>query len=461
MPLPEAGRPGAVTAPTPALARPGPIRWPALSLRWRLTLLASGLLALALLLLSLLGGLALRNQSLNSAQRDLSLQYNVLAEAVRANLTGGLTAQVFVNLAESTAVSDARISRPGREPIEFGLHNMPDVVGQLGLFSNDDWIIRVGQVGNITVQVGSPLTLLRQTLRNYVFAFLPLTALIALLGGVLVYFTVGRALGPLTALTARVRDLDHPGEQHPVPGVELDDEVGQLARALDTSLRALEHTRTTERLFLAAASHELRTPVTALRAELEFALARARDAASYRDALRRTLHTTAHLERLAVNLLTLTRLRSVPARQERADLWAVAAEVVDRLMPLALQKGLSLDLTGAPSPVRGDALLLERVVENLTYNAIRYTQAGGVWVHVGGHELTVEDSGPGFPPDLQGRLFETERGFGVGLTLVRQVVEAHGAQLYLEGREGGGARARLVFPETVRVEVQERVAESV
>ena len=99
----------------PAATRPGRVRWPPLSLRWRLTLLASGLLALALLLLSLLGGLALRNQRLSSMQYDLNLQYNVLAEAVRAgsvsptvfwpvpNVDSGLVALRRRGLPETTA----------------------------------------------------------------------------------------------------------------------------------------------------------------------------------------------------------------------------------------------------------------------------------------------------------------------------------------------------------------------
>ncbi len=415
-----------------------------LSLRWRLTLLASVLIALALLALSLLGGAALKKQRLESLDRDLGVQWGVIAEAAREADDYVIPGRVLNELAASTEVSDARILRGRTEVWSVGFRAMPDATAFTGTLTVNGWRLRVGTVEGLTVEVGRPLSSLDQTLRDYTLAVVPLAVILALLGGSLVYFTVGRALAPLTLLTKRVGQLDSP---EAVPGLEREDEVGQLARALDRSLAALARTRETEKLFLAAASHELRTPVTALRAELEFALARARDANSYREALRRTMRTTAHLERLTVNLLTLTRLRSVPARQEAVDLWAVAADVVDRLMPLALGKGLSLDLLGEPGLVRGDPVLLDRLVENLTYNAIRYTSEGGVEVRVEAGRLRVEDSGPGFPPGLAERLFETTEGFGVGLSLVRQVVAAHGAALQLENRPEGGARAQVTFPE--------------
>ena len=423
----------------------------ALGLRWRLTLLASLLIALALLALSLLGGASLKKQRLESLDRDLNVQWGVIAEAAREADNYVIPGTVFKQLALSSEVSDARILRGRTEVWSVGFRAMPDVTAYTGTLSANGWRLRVGTVAGLTVEVGRPLSSLDQTLRDYTLAVVPLAVILALLGGSTVYFVVGRALAPLTQLTRRVGQLDSP---EPVPGLARRDEVGQLARALDGSLAALARTRETEKLFLAAASHELRTPVTALRAELEFALARARDAASYREALRRTMRTTAHLERLTVNLLTLTRLRSLPARQEPVDLWAVAADVVDRLMPLALAKGLSLDLAGAPSVVRGDPMLLERLVENLAYNAIRYTASGGVELRVEGAHLRVEDSGPGFPPGLAARLFESTEGFGVGLSLVRQVAAAHGASLRLENCPAGGARAEVIFSEADGPEAQ-------
>lgn len=430
-------------AASPAGAGARAARHAALTLRWRLTLLASCLIALALLGLVVAGAASLRKQRLDSLDRDLNVQWKVIAEAAREADDSLIPGSVLNELAASTEVSDARILRGPTVIWVVGFRPMPNVSNRSGTLSQDGWRLRVGTVEGLTVEVGRQLASLDQTQRDYLLAVLPLAAIIALLGGSLVYFTVGRTLRPLTLLTRRVRHLD---SREAVPGQELGDEVGALARALSASLAALEGTRETERLFLAAASHELRTPVTALRAELEFALARARDAESYRAALRRTLGTTAHLERLTVNLLTITRLRSIPVRHERVDLWAVAADVVDRLMLLALGKGLTLDLGGSPVTVTGDPMLLERLIENLVYNAIRYTETGGVEVRVEDGRLTVTDSGPGFPPGFAARLFESTGGSGVGLTLVRQVAGAHGAELSFENRAGGGAQVTVAFP---------------
>ena len=307
--------------------------------------------------------------------------------------------------------------------------------------------------GSLRVIVARSLAPLRRTITRYA-AVVGLTGLmLAALAGLVSAYAVRRALAPLETLATRVRRL---AAAEPVPGLAAADEVGDLARALDLSFAELREQREREARFLANASHELRTPVTALLTDLELTLSRPRPAEEQRAALARAARSAARLRELTADLLTLTRAGRAPARVP-TDVLTVAGDVVDRLQPLAVGKGLDLSLDGDHAVIQADPALLARLIENLVGNALKFTARGEVRVRVTsqalGAELTVEDTGVGLPSGTDA-LFEPFRrgdegraeGFGLGLAVVREVAEAHGGRARLERLGQGGTRARVALP---------------
>jgi len=216
-----------------------------------------------------------------------------------------------------------------------------------------------------------------------------------------------------------------------------------------------------QRAFVADAAHELRSPLTAVRLQLQL-LDRAPDEAARRTA---RVELGAAVERaihLVEQLLALARSEPQEVRSELqpVELEAVAADAIRDTRALALQRHIELQLTGAPNTeVRGDPEALRTLARNLVDNAVRYTPAGGqVRVRsvrdAAGVMLQVSDTGPGIPPAERARAFDRfyrranspAGGCGLGLAIVRAIAERHGARVTLEEAPGGGLQATVAFP---------------
>lgn len=425
-----------------------------MTLRNRLTLLTFSVLLLSLLAFAGLAGAVLWRVELGSIMRQIDAQADALW-AVQTTTPATLPTTAIDVLEENGITAAARIYQ-GQSLRWSGGADGPATLDPAFLAGREtqvtrrvgDYLIASRREGNVTVQVGRNLEPLESLLRRYAsIAALTLLAL-SILAGWFVARQVRHTLQPLEQLAGRVRHLDSPD---PVPALSEPDEVGSLARALDHSLSALRAEREHETLFLASASHELRTPVTAMLADLQHTLSRERPQTELRQALERTERTASRLRQLTGNLMNLTRAQRIPAGTDwpLVDLLNLAGEAVDLLQPLAMQRDHDLWLDGQPVLVRGDSTLLSGVLENLIGNAIKFTPEGGqILVNVepvpSGAQVTVQDSGPGFPPGTLTEAFvrgTTEvEGFGLGLAVVRQVVEAHGGTLELGQAADGGAR---------------------
>ncbi|MBB5234791.1 signal transduction histidine kinase [Deinococcus budaensis] len=430
----------------------------AMRLRPKLVLLSVGVTLLSLLALSGAVGLLLWRAEVAALTQAVSGQADALLDlAVRT--PGPLPAGAEALLYREGAASSARAFEDGRpvwtggtpDPALLALPPAPTAAVDRPL-RHRDLIVAVRRSGRDAVQVGRSLTPIRRTLERYGLVALGAGAGLAALAGLVTAWVVGATLRPLERLAARVRRL---GDPLPVPGVLARGEVGDLARALDLSLAELRDQREREALFLANASHELRTPVAALIADVQHARSRPRSPQELAAALARTERTALRLRELTGNLLSLTRARQAPSYTP-TDLLALAGDVVDRLHPLAAERGLDLLLDGEPAQARVDPDLVTRALENLVGNALKFTPRGEVRVSVhalGAYaELRVEDSGPGMPEGVE-TLFEPfargparQEGSGLGLTVVREVAQAHGGRVRLERRSQGGTRARLVLP---------------
>ncbi len=231
---------------------------------------------------------------------------------------------------------------------------------------------------------------------------------------------------------------------------------GELNRLLERLQRAFS----AQRAFIADAAHELRSPLTALRLQLQL-LDRARDEAERVEARARLGAAVERAIHLAEQLLALARSEPEAAIDfERVDLAAVAAEGIKDTHDLAVAKNIDLGLDAASDLyIQGNREALRTLVRNLVDNAVRYTPPGGsVQVRcsctLGEAVLEVNDTGPGIASADRERVFDRfyrraaaqEGGTGLGLAIVKAIAERHGAQVDLGEAPRGGLRVRVIFP---------------
>jgi two-component system sensor histidine kinase QseC len=287
-------------------------------------------------------------------------------------------------------------------------------------------------------EVASRASILWAVLRS---TLLPMALALPLLALAL-WWAIHHSVAPIRELGSALARR-RPDALEPLAVADAPAELAPMIAALNSLLERVAVLLESERRFTADASHELRTPIAAIRAQAQVALAEADDA-SRRQALLHTLEGCDRAIRLVDQLLTLSRLEasSTPALQD-LDLGALVRQVVADLAPQAVAKGQSLELQADNHcTLPGNATLLAVLVRNLVDNAVRYSPRGArvsVTVHgqSQGVALCVEDSGPGLAEDDRRRLGERffrvtgsgESGSGLGWSIVRRIAAVHGLRL--------------------------------
>jgi len=286
-----------------------------------------------------------------------------------------------------------------------------------------------------------------------------------LLAIVLGWAVAGRALRPLAEITATARRVsqDRLDERIALGGPH--DELRELADTFDDMLDRLAAAFASQRRFVANASHELRTPMTVLRAEVDVALADPDASVTELRAMGETVReATIETEQLLESLLTLARSEAGVDQRVAVDLGAAVARAVDLRRDEAAERGIALRVDApaeAPTLVDGDRRLLERLAANLVDNAVRHNVAGG-WVRVAlacdpdAVRLVVENGGDPIPDASAARLVEPFQrlarrgdgppGAGLGLSIVRAVAIAHGGGVDVRARPGGGLTVTVRLP---------------
>jgi signal transduction histidine kinase len=273
------------------------------------------------------------------------------------------------------------------------------------------------------------------------------------------WLLAGRALRPLRRITGAARRVsgENLGERIDLVGPA--DELKELADTFDGMLARLDTAFASQRHFVANASHELRTPLAIMRTELDVALA---DPDASEQELRRTgealRETIDRCERLLEGLLMLARSEGAAGKEEAVELSALAADCITDLRARAVELDLDVRDDLAPAWTRGEPSLLERMIANLVDNGIRHNERGG-FLEVSTRQergrtlVRVTNGGARIEPREAEALTEPFRrldrgrgGFGLGLSIVRSVVTAHGGTITVLARPAGGLEILVELP---------------
>jgi two-component system sensor histidine kinase VanS len=286
-------------------------------------------------------------------------------------------------------------------------------------------------------------------------------AIMTVLSGALGWLVAGRVLRPLRAMTATTRQISERNLHQRLALSGPRDELKDLADTIDGLLARLEAHVTEQQRFAANASHELRTPLAVTQTLLD--VARDDPNRDNGELVDRLHAVNARAIDLTEALLMLSRADQRSFVREHLDLSLVAEEATETLLPLAEERGLTIETSGEVTPTVGSQPLLLQLTTNLVHNAIVHNlpEGGTVWVRTGAHPesvvLTVENTGEQLTPQLVSTLGEPfqrgskrirtdHAGVGLGLALVKSITQAHDGTLTLTPRPAGGLRVTVQLP---------------
>lgn len=294
-----------------------------------------------------------------------------------------------------------------------------------------------------------PFIAQEQRLRWLLWGLLPIPIVLVGLGS---WFVATASLRPVNRMVTAVRDMSAHALDRRLP-TGLNDEVGRLAATFNLLLERLERSFQSLTRFTADASHELRSPLTALRTQGEIALARVRTPMEYQQVLGGMLEEIGRLEKMIDRLLKLARGDAglVSLAPRKLHLKRYLAEWVERYSALAEEKHLTFDLQGPAETINADPAIIDHAIANLLDNAIRHSPAGGrIVIETRATPQTVKiaicDQGPGIPHAERERVFDrfvrldvarTGTGAGLGLAMVKWACALHQGQVAVEDAAHG------------------------
>jgi signal transduction histidine kinase len=435
------------------------------TVRARITALST----LAVLAVLVVAGVALVAQqrrlltgNLDETLHERAVELLALGDDVPALITGlgedDTMAQVVVD--GEVVASSANIA--GLAPVVDVVPGQPEHVVTVARLPHEDSRFRL--LARSSSAGGSPRTVLvagtiddiDDSIATLTRSLLVAVPLVVLALAAILWWLVGRTLQPVEAIRSEVAEIGGSDLSRRVPVPAGDDEVARLARTMNEMLDRVDDATSRQRRFVADASHELRSPLTRMRAELEVDLARPAEAdllATHRSVLEETVG----LQQLTEDLLLAARAdagAAGPGREEPVDLDDLVVRAARRLRAAGR---VAADLTAvSAAQVRGDADQLARAIGNLADNAGRHARSSVAFSLVerdGVAVLTVTDDGPGVPEADRERIFERFSrvdqarsadggGSGLGLAIAREIAERHGGTLTL-APEGDASPAGL------------------
>ncbi len=323
----------------------------------------------------------------------------------------------------------------------------------------------VSNESRFLVEVGAPLRPIHNVLDRlllWLAAGFLLVIGVAVAGG---HWLVARSLSPVERIARSAEQITFHNLSERLPVAQTGDELERLSVALNHMITRLDEAFRHNRRFMADASHEMRTPLTIIRGELESVVGHAKFNEELREAIASALEEVERLTQIVESLFGLARLDAGEAQEqwERFDLARLVASTSEQMCLLAEDKQIALSCHAAqPVFVEGDRSRLKQVIVNLLDNAIKYTLAGGaIELKVSSSRdkaiLEVADTGVGIPAEEQPHVFERfyrvdktrsreVGGAGLGLAIVKSICSAHGGHVEVESVEGCGSTFRVELP---------------
>jgi len=454
-----------------------------MSLRWRITLWFGGSMAAILLGGGTMTYILLRHQLFERIDGGLHEELaDVLGEVQKGNdrqtMLGWLDRRFgrhegfdfqITDLAGERIFANDRLGER-RLPIPAGRGDQPeelfetfsvDGLGQYRIVTRS----ASGPDGPLVVQVARSLDVVGHELMEVLGALGIAGSLAMVLTAAGGYFLARRVLAPVDRMTAAANEIDARQIGRRLDVINRDDELGRLGQTLNHMLDRLERSFEEMQRFTADASHELRTPISVIRAEAEIALGKPLPEADKQELLGNILEECQRLAWITDQLLALCREDAgvTELHREPVDLSQLVRAVAETMRPLAEAKEQTLTaaVNGSLS-VNGDPARLRHVVYNLVDNAIKYTpNRGSVTLRVTAVDdhvrLVIEDTGIGIPdehlPHVFDRFYRVDKsrsraagGAGLGLSIVQSVVSAHGGKVEITSRPGEGTRCTVTVP---------------
>ncbi len=315
------------------------------------------------------------------------------------------------------------------------------------------------------LEVVAPLEQTEAVLDNFLRTFGMLVLLGTGVAWVLGWWLAGHAVRPVMEIIRQAESLDMSSPEHRMTARAETEELRRLVSVLNSMLGRIDTAFGNQRRFLADAGHEIKTPLTVLRGDVEVALRRERTSEEYKVVLEQTLQDLKDVSALADDLITLARSDSEGLQPRLTDvqLEPPLYRLANKYRTAAADAGVRLDVSVAQElVVRADPALLDRAVSNLIDNAIKYGADGGRVLLSATSEpdgqirISVADNGPGIPEDEADHLFERfyrgqtgrrcARGSGLGLAIVKAILESHGGRVYVDSETQRGTTVNLLLP---------------
>ena len=326
-------------------------------------------------------------------------------------------------------------------------------------------ILLEGKLINL-VQVGTSLAAVQETLRNLKIFLFTAVPSVLILAALFARFMARRALKPISRIIDTAREIGQGQElSKRIPVLKIKDELGQLALTFNEMMNRLENSFAQMRQFSSDASHELRTPLTVLKGQNELVLSKQRKLEEYQEVISSNLEEINYMSKVLEDLFVLSKSdeNQVNLDCKTVDLRALVEEVCKHAEVLAEEKNMEIVIAFLePAEVKGDEVRLRQMVWNVLQNGIKYTQRGGeLKISLQNEDefvlLSVQDTGIGIPeadvPLIFNRFYRVDKartrdegGSGLGLSICKQIAEAHKGKIEVESKLGVGTRFKIRLP---------------
>ena len=326
-------------------------------------------------------------------------------------------------------------------------------------------ILLEGKLINL-IQVGTSLEAVQETLRNLKIFLFTAVPSVLILAALFARFMARRALKPISRIIDTAREIGQGQElSKRIPVLKIKDELGQLALTFNEMMNRLENSFAQMRQFSSDASHELRTPLTVLKGQNELVLNKQRKLEEYQEVISSNLEEINYMSKVLEDLFVLSKSdeNQVNLDCKPVDLRALVEEVCKHAEVLAEEKNMKIVIAFLePTEVKGDEVRLRQMVWNVLQNGIKYTQnSGELKISLQNEDefvlLSIQDTGIGIPeedlPLIFNRFYRVDKartrdegGSGLGLSICKQIAEAHKGKIEVESKLGVGTRFKIRLP---------------